>query len=120
MQIAILDDYQRAALEVADWTPLAGCDIVAFDDHLADLDDLAQRLKPFEVIVAMRERTAFPRRLIEQLPALQLLVTTGMVNAAIDLEACRHQKIVVSGTGGIASGTAELTWGLILAQLRHI
>jgi phosphoglycerate dehydrogenase-like enzyme len=120
MRIAVLDDYAGAALEVADWSPVSGFDIVVFDDHVADLDAVAQRLRTFEVVVAMRERTAFPRRLLEKLPALQLLVTTGMVNAAIDLDACRDHNIVVCGTGGIASGTAELTWGLILAQLRHI
>ncbi|MGZ6734661.1 MAG: D-2-hydroxyacid dehydrogenase family protein, partial [Nocardioides sp.] len=81
---------------------------------------LVDRLAPFDVVVAMRERTPFPRAVLERLPNLRLLVTTGMRNKSIDVAAALERGIVVSGTGSQATATAELTWGLILAVLRHI
>ena len=121
MRVAVLDDYQGVAREMADWASLgADCAVTSFRDHLADLDSLVQRLKDFEIIVAMRERTPFPRALLERLPRLRLLVTTGMRNASIDLAAARERGVVVCGTPGAAGTTGELTWGLILALFRQI
>lgn len=120
MQVAILDDYQGVALEMADWNVL-DCQIRVFRDHLSDLDALVERLRDFEIVTCMRERTPFPRALLERLPRLRLLVTTGMRNAAIDLQAATALGILVCGTaGGPEAPPAELTWGLILALARHI
>ncbi|HEY0718724.1 MAG TPA: D-2-hydroxyacid dehydrogenase family protein [Streptosporangiaceae bacterium] len=121
MRIAILDDYQNVALGYADWKGLPGApEITVFRDHIARHEQVAAALRPFDVIVAMRERTAFPASLLTLLPNLRLLVTTGMGNAAVDLAAARARGITVCGTGGHPGGTAELTWGLILALMRHI
>jgi phosphoglycerate dehydrogenase-like enzyme len=121
IRVAILDDYQRVARQLADWGSLpAGSELSVFHDHLSDEVALAARLAPFEIIVAMRERTPFPRSLLSRLPELRLLVTTGMRNAAIDLEAAAESRILVSGTDALPYPTAELTWGLILALARHI
>lgn len=120
-RVAILDDYQGVARGLADWGSLpAGTEVVAFRDHLNGLDAVAARLADFDVVVAMRERTPFPRALLERLPRLRLLVTTGMRNAAIDLRAAAERGIVVSGTAGLPYPTAELAWGLILALARRI
>jgi phosphoglycerate dehydrogenase-like enzyme len=121
MRVAILDDYQGVALKMADWSVLpADIKIQVFTDHLSDENAVAERLKDFEIIVAMRERTPFPKTLLERLPRLKLLVTTGTRNASIDMEAAAKLGIVVSGTGLLIQPTAELTWGLILALLRNI
>lgn len=121
LRVAVLDDYQRVARRFGPWDQLpAGSEVTVFHDHLADQEAVVQRLLPFDVIVAMRERTPFPRAALERLPNLRLLVTTGMANAAIDLAAATDLGITVSGTGGVAPATAELTWGLILALARHI
>jgi phosphoglycerate dehydrogenase-like enzyme len=122
VNIAVLDDYQGVALEMADWRVLPPeCRVQVFRDHLSDLDALAERLRDFEVVTCMRERTPFHRDLLERLPNLRLLVTTGMRNAAIDLEAATDLGVLVCGTaGGPDAPPAELTWGLILALVRHI
>src|SRR5438477_9024361 len=120
-RVAILDDYQSVARRMADWDSLpAGTEAVVFNDHLKDVNAVAKRLADFDAVVAMRERTAFPRALLEQLPRLKLLVTTGMRNASIDVAAAVERGIVVCGTTGLPYPTAELTWGLILALFRHI
>lgn len=119
MKIAILDDYQNVALEFADWASL-DAEIEVFTTHVADADELAWRLAGFEVVVAMRERTRFPAELLARLPDLKLLVTTGMRNAAIDIDAARREDIVVCGTGSGPHATAELTWTLILAAARNL
>jgi phosphoglycerate dehydrogenase-like enzyme len=119
MRIAILDDYQHAALSCADWDSL-GADTVAFGSHIADTGDLVAELRRFDVIVAMRERTPFTAERIALLPNLRLLVTTGMRNAAIDLAACEAAGVTVCGTRGSAGATPELTWALILAVTRHV
>jgi phosphoglycerate dehydrogenase-like enzyme len=120
-RIAVLDDYQRIALGIAPWADLGGeVEVTAFSDHLDDDEEVVERLAPFDIVVAMRERTPFPRSRLERLPALRLLVTTGMGNAAIGVEAARELGITVCGTGGLPSHTAELTWGLILALTRSI
>jgi phosphoglycerate dehydrogenase-like enzyme len=121
LRVAILDDYQDVALGLADWASLpAGSRVQAYRDHLTDEGALAQRLADCEIAVAMRERTPFPRTLLEKLPRLRLLVTTGMRNAAIDVAAARAQGIVVCGTEGLPYPTAELTWALILALARRV
>src|SRR3954464_7946814 len=120
-RIAVLDDYQSVAADFCDWSKVAEpVDVTTFTDTLTDEDALAERLAPFDVVVAMRERTAFPRTLLERLPELKLLVTTGMRNKSIDIAAATEQGITVCGTGSQPTATAELTWALILAVLRHI
>ncbi len=119
-RVAILDDYQGVALASADWTLGDRVDITVFVDHIGDEAALVARLAPFEVVVAMRERTSFPESVLAQLPNLKLLVTTGPFNAVIDVAAAQRLGIVVSGTGGAGAATPELTWGLILAVTRGI
>ncbi len=120
-RVAVLDDYQEVALQMADWNSLPDeASVDVFQDHLTEEDDLVARLSPYEVIVAMRERTPFQRPLLERLPNLRLLVTTGMRNASIDVVAATDNGITVCGTDGVPYPTAELTWGLILALLRKI
>jgi len=121
MRVAILDDYQQVALASADWSAVRSLgQIDVFAQHLKRTEALVSALEPYDVVVAMRERTYFDASRLGQLPRLRLLVTTGMGNASIDLEACAARGVTVCGTGGIGSATAELTWGLILALLRHI
>src|SRR5271166_1735709 len=120
-RVAILDDYQHAALASADWRSLqAGATIEVFDKHIADEDTLARRLLPFDIVVAMRERTPFPANLFARLPNLRLLVTSGMRNAAIDLAAASARGVTVCGTDMLPYPTAELAWGLILGLCRNI
>ena len=120
MKIAVLDDFQNVARPMADWGPLdAQAEVTVFTDNVRG-EALVQRLLPFDVLVAIRERTAFPRSLIERLPNLRLLATTGMRNAGIDLAACQERGIPVCGTKGGSSPTAELAFGLILALARNI
>ena len=120
-RVAVLDDYQGVALASADWASL-GSDVAvqAFSDHLADRDRLVERLAGFAVVVAMRERTPFPRDLLARLPDLQLLVTTGMKNASIDVPAAGELGITVCGTPLAGGSTVELTWALIMAVTRDI
>ncbi len=121
MKVAVLDDYQEVALEMADWNSLPeDSQIVVFKEHRASSDAVKERLKDFEIVVAMRERTPFGRELLAGLPNLKLLVTTGTRNASIDLDVATDLGILVCGTGGGGYAAAELTWGLILALLRHI
>lgn len=122
MKLAILDDYQNAALEAADWNSLGSdLDITTFDRHLGhDQDHIAATLQPFEMVVAMRERTPFPRTLIEQLPNLKFLVTTGMRNLAIDMDAAREKGIVVSGTAMLSYPAAEHALALIFELFKKI
>jgi phosphoglycerate dehydrogenase-like enzyme len=121
MRVAILDDYQQVALASADWSAVRErAEIHVFTSYIAGTEALVSALEPFDVIVAMRERTSFDAERLGRLPQLRLLVTTGMSNPSIDLEAAAAHGITVCGTGGIGSSTAELTWGLILALVRHI
>ncbi|MFJ3763084.1 D-2-hydroxyacid dehydrogenase family protein [Streptomyces sp. NPDC090080] len=117
MKIAIIDDYQNVALDLADWQTLQA-DVTVYDTPLGDEVQAATRLAPYDVIVAMRERTPFPASLLRSLPKLRLLVTTGPRNAAIDLAAATQCGVTVSGTGYEAHPTTELTWALILAAAR--
>src|SRR5262249_27994932 len=107
--IAVLDDYQNVALRMADWSKLQKAHrLVVFNERLPDVASVARALQPFDVVGIMRERTAFPRALIERLPNLRLLVTTGKRNASIDLEAAKERNVMVCGTGGARHATAEL------------
>ncbi|MCH2506030.1 MAG: D-2-hydroxyacid dehydrogenase family protein [Dehalococcoidia bacterium] len=121
MDVAILDDYQAVAQQMADWSQLPpGINVQFFHDHIADEDALVDRLKNFQVVMGMRERTPFPRSVLDRLPELRLLVTAGMGNAVFDIPAATELGIVVTGTGGVGEGPTELTWGLILALARRI
>jgi phosphoglycerate dehydrogenase-like enzyme len=121
MRLSILDDYQGVALEMADWSLLRGrVEIEVERKPFADEDAAARALAGSQIIAAMRERTPFPRSLVERLPNLKLLNTTGMRNASFDLAALRDRGIVVCGTQGGGLDTAELTWGLILGAARRI
>jgi phosphoglycerate dehydrogenase-like enzyme len=121
MRVAILDDYQAIALASADWAPVqARADIVVFTDHLSDPAALARRLQDFEVVVAMRERTGFDAALLDRLSKLELLVTTYMKNAAIDVLAARRNGVTVSGTGAVEAAAPELAWALLMATVRNI
>ena len=117
-RVAVLDDYQDVARTIVEWP--VELDVVTFTDHVADEDALVERLQGFDVVVAMRERTAYPRSVLERLPDLRLLVTTGVRNAAIDVAAAKEHGIVVSGTWGLITNTVELTWALILAVTRRL
>jgi phosphoglycerate dehydrogenase-like enzyme len=121
MQLAILDDFEKVALELAPWDKL-GVDmkIDVFNDHLLEEDALVDRLLPYDILVIMRERTPFPKSLIERLANLKLLVTSGRVNRAIDLAACQQNGVVVCGTESSKNAPAELAWGLILSLVRRI
>jgi phosphoglycerate dehydrogenase-like enzyme len=121
VKVAILDDYQGVALSMAGWGSLPeDTQVDAFPDHVDDEAALAQRLAGYEVAVIMRERTPFPRSLLDRLPDLKLLVTTGARNAAIDIAAAKERGIVVCGTRSMGSPTAELTWGLIVGLVRGL
>lgn len=120
-KIAILDDYQNVALKTADWSDVRSrAEITVFNDHASEADELVTRLKPFDAICVMRERTPLPRSILERLPNLRFIASTGARNGSIDLEAARQQGIVVSSTGANGSGAPELTWALILAAARQI
>ncbi|MBP2297612.1 D-2-hydroxyacid dehydrogenase family protein [Azospirillum picis] len=121
MRVAVLDDYQEVARGLADWSQLPeGSDLTVFHAPLGEPDAVATALEPFDVLVIMRERTPFPAALIERLPNLKLLVTTGARNNAVDLHACAARGITVCGTGMVGTPTAELAWGLILALAKRI
>jgi phosphoglycerate dehydrogenase-like enzyme len=121
LSCAILDDYQGIATTIADWAPLAGkVEAHVFRDHYFDRAALAEALQGFEIVVAMRERTAFDAPLFERLPNLKLLVTTGLRNASIDLQAAVRHGVTVCGTESSVGSTSELAWGLIFSVLRNI
>ena len=121
VKVAILDDYQNVALQMADWSPLAGrATITVFNDYLDDPDAMAVRLAPFEVVCVMRERTPLTRGLLERLPRLKLIASTGFINAAIDRQAASERGIAIAYTGYDSTPTIEMTWALILASARHV
>jgi phosphoglycerate dehydrogenase-like enzyme len=120
-RLAILDDYQDAALRLADWKSLGSeVEVQSFTDHVPGVDALAARLASFDGVFLMRERTQFPRELIERLPKLRLILTAGMKNVAIDEAAATERGIRICGSSMLPNPTAELTWGLILALARSI
>jgi phosphoglycerate dehydrogenase-like enzyme len=122
MKLAILDDYQRVALGSADWSRLKGVEISVFDQAFASQEDAVDKLAPFPILCLMRERTAFPRALLERLPNLKFMSLTGARTGSLDSAYCRARGIPVSHTrsGNGTSSTAELTWGLIIAAARGL
>src|SRR5712692_5445327 len=129
MRLSILDDYQGVALDMADWSPVKGRGVeIAVERHaFADEDAVVRSLAGSELVAAMRERTAFPKRVVDRLPKLKLLITTGMRNASFDMAALKERGVTVCGTGGPIGApgggnedTAELAWGLILGAARRI
>jgi phosphoglycerate dehydrogenase-like enzyme len=119
--VAVLDDYQGAALRLADWSVLDGrAAVTVFNDHLADTDAVVERLRGFDVLCVMRERTPLPRSTLERLPKLKLIVSTGARNAAIDVAAANERGVAVAFTGYTSAPTIEMTWAMILAASRHI
>ncbi|BBY57001.1 2-hydroxyacid dehydrogenase [Mycolicibacterium sarraceniae] len=121
VQVAVLDDYQNVALEMADWSAIADrADVTVFSDHIFDPDALVARLAPFDIIFVMRERTPLPRSIIERLPNLKMIASTGPFNASIDMAAAEEHGIHLGTTGGTVASTVELTWALILAGARNL
>lgn len=120
MKIAILDDYAKVSQNMADWSQLRDCEITVFDDTLTDHDQLVARLAPFDVICMMRERTPFPGVLLDALPELKLLVTSGPRNLSIDLDAAARNDVVVCGTESRKTTTSELATLLMLALSRNL
>lgn len=121
VRVAVLDDYQNVALQMADWSAVTDRgDVTVFSDHISDPDELVARLAPFDVIFVMRERTPLPRSIIERLPNLRMIASTGPFNASIDVAAAEEHGIHVGTTGGTVASTVELTWALILAGVRNI
>jgi phosphoglycerate dehydrogenase-like enzyme len=118
---AVLDDYQGAALAAADWSPIADAvDVAVFDEPLTSEDALVDAIGACEIAVIMRERTPFPASVFARLPRLELLVTTGMRNASVDLAAASAHGVLVCGTAGSSDPPAELTWALILGLARQL
>jgi phosphoglycerate dehydrogenase-like enzyme len=130
MRLSILDDYQGVALAMADWSAVKGRGVeIAVERHpFADEDAVVRALADSEIVAAMRERTAFPKQVVDRLPKLKLLITTGMRNASFDMGALKERGVTVCGTGGPIGApggggnedTAELAWGLILGAARRI
>jgi phosphoglycerate dehydrogenase-like enzyme len=121
VRIAILDDYQNAALEMADWSSLADkATLTIFNDHLNDVGEIVNRLEPFDVVCVIRERTPLNREILARLPRLKLIASAGRRNASIDLAAAADHNIDVMHTGYDSSSTVELTWALILASARNL
>jgi phosphoglycerate dehydrogenase-like enzyme len=121
MKIAVLDAYQGAALRVADWSALAErAEITIFRDRVSGTPDLIERLLPFDIVCVMRERTPLPREVLERLPKLKLIASTGSYNSSIDATAASERGIVVTSTRYRSTPTIELTWALILASARHV
>ncbi len=119
--IAVLDDYQGVALTLADWSTIRDrASVTVFRDHLADPEAVVERLLPYDVVCVMRERTPLTRSVIERLPRLKLIASTGPRNASIDLEAAAARGIRVVHTSYSSTPTVELTWALILAGARHV
>lgn len=121
MRLAILDDYQGISQTIVNWEEIAGLSVVSYRDHVHDQTELLERLKGFDAVMRIRERTAFPRSLLEQLPQLKLILATGMRNArSIDLAACDELGITVCTTHAQHQSTVEVTWALILNLFRRI
>ena len=121
MNVAILDDYQHVALRLADWSGVrrhAG--ITVFNDHIADPSAVVERLRPFDVVCVMRERTPLTREILQQLPNLRLIASTGPRNASIDSQTAADLGIAVTATGYDSTPTIEFTWSLLLASMRGI
>jgi phosphoglycerate dehydrogenase-like enzyme len=121
MQVAILDDYQDVALQLADWSRVRHrAEITVFNDHIADPSAVVKRLRPFDVICVMRERTPLTGEILRQLPTLKLIASTGARNASIDTKAAAALGIAVTATGYDSTATIEFAWSLIMASMRGI
>lgn len=121
MRIVVLDDYQGCAFELADWSRIrASHEVVSFRDHIADEDELVRRLGPVDVLCMMRERTPVMRPLLERLPSLKLIVTTGHVHSSLDTRVAIERGVTVCTTASSRFATAELTFALLLALARQI
>ncbi|MEU3921513.1 D-2-hydroxyacid dehydrogenase family protein [Streptomyces sp. NPDC029004] len=121
LRCAVLDDYQDVALSMADWAALApAVEVRSLQSHFTSEDELAEAVGDCEILVAMRERTPFAESLFARLPRLQLLITSGMRNASIDLDAAARHGVTVCGTASSSEPPAELTWALILGLARHV
>src|SRR4051794_11423628 len=121
LRCAILDDYQNVALKMADWSKISkDVETKVFTEHLGSADNVVNALKGFNIVVAMRERTGFPRAVIEKLPDLKLLITTGMRNASIDSAAAKEKGVTVCGTPAVGSPTSGIAIGLMLELTRRI
>jgi phosphoglycerate dehydrogenase-like enzyme len=121
MKVAVLDDYQNVALQLADWSAARRhAEITVFNDHLADPAAVVERLRPFDVVCVMRERTPLTREILSQLPRLKLIASTGQRNASIDMEAAAERGIMVTATGYDSTPTIEFAWSLILASMRGV
>lgn len=121
MRVAVLDDYQSVAMTAADWTQLpSDVTVTCFHDHEPDPAKLGERLKGYEIVCIMRERTPFTRAVFEHLPDMKLLITTGMRNASVDMQAAKDHGVTVCGTQGSGHPTPELAFGLILSLARNI
>lgn len=121
-RLAIIDDYQQVSGDYAPWDSLPDHDVKVsvFSAPFVSEEQAVAALEPFDIVVAMRERTRFPQTVLDALPNLKLLVTTGMANAAIDMKAAAERGIVVCGTGGSPAAAPELTWSLLLAFARNL
>ena len=120
MRCAILDDYQNVALKMADWSAISKTVEIKVFNQWIPTAQVPAALKGFEIVCAMRERTRFPKQVLEALPDLRLLISTGMRNAAIDVKAANERGVVVCGTGGSGNPTAGIAIGLMLELTRHI
>ena len=121
VRCAILDDYQNVVLKIADWSKVKGdVEFKVFNAHLGGPDKVIAALQGFQIVVAMRERTGFPKQVIDALPDLKLLITTGLRNASIDTEAAKARGVTVCGTGSFGSPTSGIAIGLMLELTRHI
>jgi phosphoglycerate dehydrogenase-like enzyme len=121
MNVAILDDYQNVAMRLADWSGVRRrAEITVFNDHVADPSAVVERLRPFDVVCVMRERTPLTREILQQLPNLKLIASTGPRNASIDSPAAADFGIAVTATGYDSTPTIEFSWSLILASMRGI
>lgn len=121
MRVAVLDDYQGVAFQYADWSGVrAHAEVSVFRDHLSDPDDVVARLEPFDVVCVMRERTPLPRAVIERLPRLKMIASTGPGNASIDGDAVRDRGIHLTHSGYRSTPTIEMAWALILASTRDL
>ena len=121
LRCAILDDYQNVALKLADWSPISkDVELKVFDKPFASQAEAIKALQGFAIVVGMRERTPFPRKVIEALPDLKLLITTGAKNNSFDIKACAERGITVCGTGGFGNPTTGITFGLMLELTRRI
>jgi phosphoglycerate dehydrogenase-like enzyme len=121
VKVAILDDYQNVALQLADWSAVQRrAEITVFNDHLGEAAAVIERLRPFDAVCVMRERTPLTKDILEQLPRLKLIASTGPRNASIDMRTAADLGIVVTATGYESTPTIEFTWSLILASVRHL